>query len=65
MIFYQELIDVLIKSDLTFEIIFVDNGSTNKSLAILSELQENGSRIVVISFRRNFGQTAALSAGFD
>jgi len=61
----QELIDVLIKLDLTFEIIFVDDGSTDKSLAILSELQENDSRIVVISFRRNFGQTAALSAGFD
>jgi glycosyltransferase involved in cell wall biosynthesis len=50
---------------LTFEIIFIDDGSTDKSLAILSELQENDSRIVVISFRRNFGQTAALSAGFD
>ncbi|MBW2742415.1 MAG: glycosyltransferase family 2 protein [Deltaproteobacteria bacterium] len=64
-ILYQELIDVLIKLDLTFEIIFIDDGSTDKSLAILSELQENDSRIVVISFRRNFGQTAALSAGFD
>jgi len=64
-ILYQELIDVLIKLDLTFEIIFIDDGGTDKSLAILSELQENDSRIVVISFRRNFGQTAALSAGFD
>ena len=64
-ILYQELIDVLIKLDLTFEIIFIDDGSTDKSLAILSELQENDSRIVVISFRKNFGQTAALSAGFD
>jgi glycosyltransferase involved in cell wall biosynthesis len=64
-ILYQELIDVLTKLDLTFEIIFIDDGSTDKSLAILSELQENDSRIVVISFRRNFGQTAALSAGFD
>ncbi len=64
-ILYQELINVLTKLDLTFEIIFVDDGSTDKSLAILSELQENDSKIVVISFRRNFGQTAALSAGFD
>jgi len=64
-ILYQELIDVLIKLDLTFEIIFIDDGSTDKSLVILSGLQENDSRIVVISFRRNFGQTAALSAGFD
>lgn len=64
-ILYQELIDVLIKLDLTFEIIFINDGSTDKSLAILSELQENDSRIVVISFRKNFGQTAALSAGFD
>lgn len=64
-ILYQELIDVLTKLDQTFEIIFVDDGSTDKSLIILSELQENDSKIVVISFRRNFGQTAALSAGFD
>jgi len=48
-----------------YEIIFVDDGSTDDSFAILSRLQESGARVRVIRFRKNFGQTAALSAGFD
>ena len=48
-----------------YEIIFVDDGSTDDSFAILSRLQESDSKVRVIRFRRNFGQTAALSAGFD
>jgi len=48
-----------------YEIIFVDDGSTDDSFAILSRLQESDSKVRVIRFRKNFGQTAALSAGFD
>jgi len=48
-----------------YEIIFVDDGSTDDSFAILSRLQESDARVRVIRFRKNFGQTAALSAGFD
>jgi len=48
-----------------YEIIFIDDGSTDDSFAILSRLQESNSKVRVIRFRRNFGQTAALSAGFD
>lgn len=47
------------------EIIFVDDGSTDDSFSILKELHEKDRRVRVIRFRRNFGQTAALSAGFD
>src|SRR5215467_15690488 len=48
----------------SYEIIFVDDGSTDRSFAILEKLQLADPRLRVIRFRRNFGQTAAFSAGF-
>lgn len=62
---YDELSAVLAANQCIYEIIFVDDGSTDRTLQILKGLQENDRNVVVISFRRNFGQTAALSAGFD
>jgi glycosyltransferase involved in cell wall biosynthesis len=47
-----------------YELIFIDDGSTDNSFKILSELHKADSKVRVIRFRRNFGQTAALSAGF-
>jgi glycosyltransferase involved in cell wall biosynthesis len=47
-----------------YEIIFVDDGSTDASFNILSHLQKADPHTRVIQFRRNFGQTAAMSAGF-
>ena len=47
-----------------YEIIFIDDGSTDDSFRILKELHDSAPRVCVIRFRRNFGQTAALSAGF-
>lgn len=49
----------------TAEVIFVDDGSTDKSLAILKEIAAEDDRVRVISLRRNYGQTAAMSAGID
>lgn len=48
-----------------YEIIFIDDGSTDGSFNILSQLQAKDDTVQVIRFRRNFGQTAAFSAGFD
>ncbi len=49
----------------TAEVIYVDDGSTDKSLEILKELAAADDRVRVISLRRNYGQTAAMSAGID
>jgi glycosyltransferase involved in cell wall biosynthesis len=49
----------------TAEVIYVDDGSTDKSLSILKEIAAEDSRVRVISLRRNYGQTAAMSAGID
>jgi len=49
----------------TAEVIYVDDGSTDKSLQILRELAAEDSRVRVVSLRRNYGQTAAMSAGID
>jgi glycosyltransferase involved in cell wall biosynthesis len=49
----------------TAEVIYVDDGSTDGSLRILKELAAEDDRVRVISLRRNYGQTAAMSAGID
>ena len=47
-----------------FEVIFVNDGSTDGSTAVLSRLHDESSNVVVIHLRRNFGKAAALQAGF-
>lgn len=58
----QEALESLGK---TAEVIYVDDGSTDKSLQILREISAEDSRVRVISLRRNYGQTAAMAAGID
>ena len=62
---YDRLTAVLEALQKPFEIIFVDDASTDRSFDLLANLVETDSRLKVIRLRRNFGQTAALSAGFD
>ncbi len=50
---------------LQYEVIYVDDGSTDNTLRYLEEIQKSDPHVVVLSFRRNFGQTAAFAAGFD
>jgi glycosyltransferase involved in cell wall biosynthesis len=50
---------------ITWELIFVDDGSTDSTDALLERLAEEDQRIRVIHFKRNLGQTAAMMAGFD
>ena len=48
-----------------YEVFFVDDGSTDNTLKFLQEIQTGDSKVIVLSLRRNFGQTAAFAAGFD
>lgn len=62
---YESLISVLKKLDRTYEIIFIDDGSVDGTQSVLTQLAELNPQLKVIFFRRNYGQTAALSAGFN
>jgi len=62
---YNEISDVMRTGTNEYEIIFVDDGSTDESYLRLSDIQKADPNVVVVKFRRNFGQTAAMAAGFD
>ncbi|MDD2337005.1 MAG: glycosyltransferase family 2 protein [Geobacteraceae bacterium] len=62
---HGEVVAALEKSAIAYELILVDDGSTDGSLRLLREIAAGDMRVKVISFRRNFGQTAAMAAGFD
>ncbi len=62
---YEKLILVLRDLDVTYELLFIDDGSTDKTRDILMGLFESDETVKVIILRKNFGQTAALQAGFD
>jgi len=49
----------------TFELVFIDDGSRDRTYRLLEEIAAVDSRVLVIKLRRNFGQTSALAAGFD
>ena len=60
-----EIIGVIENIDVDYEIIYIDDGSTYRSFDILCSLREVNPNIKIIQFRRNFGQTAGLAAGFE
>jgi glycosyltransferase involved in cell wall biosynthesis len=62
---YDRLKEVMEHVGDSFEIVFVDDGSGDRTYRLLEEIAAVDSRILVIKLRRNFGQTSALAAGFD
>lgn len=62
---YDRLTSVLGGLQRPYEILFIDDASTDRSFDLLANLVETDPHLKVIRLRRNFGQTAALSAGFD
>ena len=61
---YRELHQILSSSGHDYELVFVDDGSTDTTLDLLKKLRATDLRVKIIRFRRNFGQTAAFAAGF-
>jgi glycosyltransferase involved in cell wall biosynthesis len=61
---YRELTETLERWGGSYEIVIVDDGSTDDTFEQLARLQSGDARLRVVRFRRNFGQTAAFSAGF-
>lgn len=62
---YQSIIKVMNPSGLSYEVIFVDDGSDDETFERSKVLASNDKNLRVLKFRRNYGQTAAMVAGFD
>ncbi|HNX22925.1 MAG TPA: glycosyltransferase family 2 protein [Spirochaetota bacterium] len=62
---YKAVLGAVKKLNRTYEIIFVDDGSTDKSAELLKSIAKKDKNVKIVLFRRNFGQTAAMAAGID
>lgn len=63
--FVESVVEVMDREKYRYEIIFVNDGSTDRSAEILTSIAERMPQCKIIHFRRNFGQTAAMMAGLD
>lgn len=57
--------EVMKKNDFLYEVVYVDDGSTDTSWSVIEELKEQYAQIRAIKFRRNYGKSAGLNRGFD
>ena len=65
-IFLEEVLNIVEKmSEYNFEIIFIDDGSTDNGLVFLKKMAIENKNIIVLELSRNFGKEAALTAGID
>jgi glycosyltransferase involved in cell wall biosynthesis len=62
---YMKLTEVMDAIGERYELVFVDDGSKDNTFKVLSDIYEHDGRVNLVRLRRNFGQTAALKAGFD
>lgn len=63
--FLESVVTVMDREDYHFEIIFINDGSTDSSAEVLTEIAKRQPQCKVIHFRKNFGQTSAMMAGLD
>ena len=63
--FYEETASILKKLSWKYELIFVNDGSQDQTLSVLTRLAQSDEQVKVISFSRNFGHEAAMIAGLD
>ena len=61
----EEIHAALKGAGIDYEVLFIDDGSSDGSFACLRELAAEDDQVVAVRFRRNYGQTAAFAAGFD
>ncbi|HVU47871.1 MAG TPA: glycosyltransferase family 2 protein [Terracidiphilus sp.] len=64
-VLYARLKQVMEQVGESFELVLVDDGSSDRTYKLLEEIAAVDSRVLVVKLRRNFGQTSALAAGFD
>jgi glycosyltransferase involved in cell wall biosynthesis len=64
-VLYGKIVEVMDSLGEPYEMVFVDDGSTDDTYRVLTEILELDGRVVGVKLRRNFGQTPALKAGFD
>src|SRR5471030_3033952 len=62
---YARLKQVMEQVGDSFELVLVDDGSSDRTYKLLEEIAAVDSRVLVVKLRRNFGQTSSLAAGFD
>jgi glycosyltransferase involved in cell wall biosynthesis len=62
---HRQITDAMSPTGLAYEVIYVDDGSSDSTFEKLAAVQKEDSHVGVIQFRRNFGQTAAMAAGFE
>ena len=63
-IFYKETVNVLAGLNCSYEFIFINDGSNDKTLEVMQELSKRDRNVTYLSFSRNFGKEAAMYAGF-
>jgi glycosyltransferase involved in cell wall biosynthesis len=62
---HESLVSTLAQIDYDYEVIYVDDGSSDTSFSLLEQLAQQDAKVKVIRFTRNYGQTAAIAAGID
>ena len=62
---YEAIVKSVDTMNIDYEILFVDDGSKDKTVPVASELAAKDKRLRIVKFRRNFGQTPAMAAGID
>ena len=60
---YNRLKSVMLQNDINYEFVFVNDGSTDRTMEILSEIATNDYRTKIVNFARNFGHQVAVTAG--
>jgi glycosyltransferase involved in cell wall biosynthesis len=62
---YREIAEVMDAQPLRYEVIFIDDGSCDQTVARMREVAGNDPRVTLLEFTKNFGQTASTAAGID